>query len=233
MNDVLHACLNGTQWTNKLVLFIYNLLSKQMEQLEEKKLSISVFDRPFSKQNPSVSRGSRLCDCDLNFPTAATLFYRRPWAVIDLLAVVCCDVGADDEAGIMKWAQTQGWTVAAESASKAVMQHQFLLHCGLWALPHPKPVWRHTKQGTPCWKCRICFAQASQGFLLSYNTTHLLFACAAATTHYLLCTIAPAPQGIALCSSSDLSGGFGLPLPDLSCSMHKTSSFHPFTEPLY
>lgn len=37
MDDVLHARLNGTKWTNKSMLFIYNLLSKQMEQLEGKK----------------------------------------------------------------------------------------------------------------------------------------------------------------------------------------------------
>lgn len=76
MDDVLHARLNGTKWTNKSMLFIYNLLSKQMEQLEgKKKLSISCFDSPYSRQNPAVWQGSCLHDYDLNFQTAEPLCF--------------------------------------------------------------------------------------------------------------------------------------------------------------
>lgn len=88
MKDVIHGHLNGTEWTKKLVLFVYNLLSKQMEQLKGKKLNISGFDSPYSRQNLSLWQGSCLRDCDLNFQTAVTLFYRRPCAGIDFLAVV-------------------------------------------------------------------------------------------------------------------------------------------------
>lgn len=74
MNDVLHAHLNGTEQTNKLLLFIYNLSSKQMGQLKGgKKLNISGFDSPYSRQNPCVSQVSCLRDCVMNFQTAATL----------------------------------------------------------------------------------------------------------------------------------------------------------------
>lgn len=51
--------------------------------------------------------------------------------MIDLLAIICSDSDTVDKAGIIKGKEIQKWPFSIESTLKAVMQHHFLLHCGL------------------------------------------------------------------------------------------------------
>lgn len=61
---------------NEQIAVIYlQLLIQRHGTVKGKKLNISGFDSPYSRQNPSLWQGSCLCDCDLNFQTAATLCF--------------------------------------------------------------------------------------------------------------------------------------------------------------